>query len=76
METGTKGKIMAEQDKMQNIVAMLAKKHFGVETHETRHSDRLDFYDCSVASIKSALEETFKMGVELGLSLNQKGDVR
>ena len=60
----------------QNIIDMIAKKHLGIETLEQRFSDSLDFHDCGVLSIKAALETAFKLGVEAGMSINQKGDVR
>lgn len=43
-------------------LAAIAKRCLGVETLETRGWDRLDFHDCGVASIKSALEEAFLLG--------------
>ncbi len=40
----------------------LAKKHFDVETLETRKMDDLDFYDVAIWSIKAALNEAFEVG--------------
>lgn len=41
----------------------IAKKYFGVQTLETRHSDRLDFYDVSVWSMRDALHEAYQLGL-------------
>ncbi len=41
----------------------IAKKHFHVETLETRHSDSLDFHDTSVWAMRLALEEAYLLGV-------------
>lgn len=49
-----------------NIVEKIAKKHFHVQTLETRNSDKLDFYSISVASMKAALEEAYQAGHEIG----------
>ena len=54
---------------IDQIFAMIAQKHLFIETLETRHSDRLDFHDVAVWSVRDALEATFKAGVELGASM-------
>jgi len=51
---------------IDHIFALIAKKHLFIETLETRHSDRLDFDDVAVWSVRDALEAAFKAGVELG----------
>ena len=53
---------------IDQIFALIAQKHLFIETLETRHSDRLDFHDVSVWSVRDALEAAFKAGVELGAS--------
>lgn len=40
----------------------IAKKTLGLETLETRNSDRLDFHDLNVASIKAALLAAYQAG--------------
>lgn len=40
----------------------IAKKHLWIETLETRHSDRLDFHEVGVASLKAALQAAFEAG--------------
>ncbi|MBT62910.1 MAG: hypothetical protein CML13_06825 [Puniceicoccaceae bacterium] len=47
---------------MKSTIERIAKKHFDVETMDTRNRDRLDFYDCGIWSIKAALEEAYKCG--------------
>ena len=52
---------MKAQD-LNQILENIAKQHLFVETLETRHSDRLDFHDVSVWSIKAALEAAYLAG--------------
>lgn len=40
----------------------IAREHLGIETLATRNSDRLDFHDLSVGSIKAALAAAFEAG--------------
>ena len=40
----------------------LAKEHFGFETLETRNSDRLDFREVSVGSVRVVLQRAFELG--------------
>ncbi|HEK9107218.1 TPA: hypothetical protein SUB18_000909 [Streptococcus equi subsp. zooepidemicus] len=44
------------------ILTKIAQEHLDIETLEQRWSDNLDFYDCSVWGIKSALEAAFEAG--------------
>ena len=53
------------------LLERIAKKWFNVETLETRGSDGLDFYDVSVFCMKSALDEAFKAGLEVGFTVNR-----
>ena len=57
------------QNQIPTILTLIAHKHLGIETLETRNTDRLDFYDCAVWCIRDALEAAFKAGVELGASM-------
>jgi len=54
---------------IDQIFALIAEKHLFIETLETSHSDRLDFDDVAVWSVRDALEAAFKAGVELGASM-------
>jgi hypothetical protein len=47
---------------MKKEIEKIAKNELHVETLETRNSDSLDFYDCSIWSIKEALEKAYKAG--------------
>lgn len=40
----------------------IASTRLGIETLETRHSDRLDFHDLAVWSIEAALKAAFEAG--------------
>jgi len=44
------------------IVTDIAARFLRIPTLETRHSDRLDFYDCGVGSIREALLAAFRAG--------------
>ena len=54
---------------IDTILTLIAQKHLGIETLQTRNSDRLDFHDTAVWCLKDALEAAFKAGVELGASM-------
>ena len=57
------------------LLEKIAQKHFyGVETLETQNSDSLDFHDVAVWSIRGALEDAFRAGMELGYTLNNWND--
>ena len=53
------------------LLENIAKKWFNVETLEPCGRDGLDFYDVSVGCMKSALDEAFKAGMELGITLQK-----
>lgn len=46
------------------IFELIARKHLGIVTLQTRNSDRLDFRSVPVWGLKAALEEAFRAGVE------------
>ncbi|MCA0441498.1 MAG: hypothetical protein LCH71_13575 [Proteobacteria bacterium] len=48
---------------------MIAQKHLGIKTLQTRHADSLDFHDTAVWCLKDALEAAFNAGVELGAAI-------
>ena len=51
---------------IETILTLIAQKHLGIETLETRKSDSLDFHDTAVWGIKDALEAAFKAGAAFG----------
>jgi hypothetical protein len=51
---------------IEQLLIQIAQQHLDVETLETRRSDRLDFHDLAVWSIKAALEAAYQAGVEQG----------
>jgi hypothetical protein len=59
---------------IENIYALIAQKHLHIETLETRHSDRLDFHDVAVWSLRDALEAAFKAGVEVGMNVSRPSE--
>ncbi|EIU7198916.1 MULTISPECIES: DUF6900 domain-containing protein [Pseudomonas aeruginosa group] len=54
---------------IDTILSLIARKHLGLDTLETRHADSLDFHDTAVWCIRDALEAAFKAGIEVGISL-------
>jgi hypothetical protein len=44
------------------LMLEIAKRHFFIETLETRNRDRLDFHDVPVWAIRAALAEAFEAG--------------
>ena len=51
------------------ILTLIAQKHLGIDTLQTRHADSLDFHDTAVWCIRDALEAAFKAGIEVGVAL-------
>ncbi len=51
---------------LEQLFTQIAQQHLDVETLETRRSDRLDFHDLAVWSLKAALEAAYQAGVEQG----------
>ena len=51
---------------LNKLLEQIAKEHLFIETLETQHSDRSDFHDVAVWSIKSALEAAYAAGIEAG----------
>ena len=58
-------------NQIETILTLIAQKHLGIETLQTRNADSLDFHDTAVWCIKDALEAAFKAGMELGTSKPQ-----
>ena len=54
---------------IDTILTLIAQKHLGIETLQTRNADSLDFHDTAVWCLKDALEAAFKAGVEVGVAL-------
>lgn len=48
--------------KRRRILERIARQVLGVETLESRKSDELDFKECAVWSILSAMEQAFEAG--------------
>jgi hypothetical protein len=49
---------------IHTTLARIARAMLGIETLETRSSDRLDFHEVSVASLRAALEAAYHAGAE------------
>jgi len=64
----TSGKEHA-MNEIDSLLTLIAQKHLGIDTLQTRHSDSLDFHDTAVWCIRDALEAAFKAGIEVGISL-------
>lgn len=64
-KTTAKSPAHQRRDEMLLVIAM---KHLGRETLETRNSDSLDFSDQAVWSLKAALEQAYECGVNAGVA--------
>lgn len=51
---------------LDTILERIALQHLRIETLQTRNSDRLDFYDVGVGSLKDALRAAFEVGQNTG----------
>jgi hypothetical protein len=51
-----------ESSDVDAVLAKIASDFLGLETLEPRHSDRLDFHELSVISLKKALKAAFEAG--------------
>ena len=49
---------------IDTILTLIAQKHLGIETLQTRNADSLDFHDTAVWCLKDALKAAFQAGVE------------
>ena len=56
-------------NQIDTILTMIAQKHLGIDTLQTRHADSLDFHDTAVWCLRDALEAAFKAGIEVGVAL-------
>jgi hypothetical protein len=56
-------------NQIDSLLTLIAQKHLNIETLETRKSDRLDFHEVAVWTLRDALEAAFKAGAVLGASL-------
>ena len=57
---------------LDQLLQQIALIHLSIETIETRHSDRLDFYEVSVWGIKSALQAAFDAGKQAACTDQQQ----
>ena len=46
----------------EQTIREIARKHLRIGTLEVRNRDALDFHDCSVESIRAALEAAYEAG--------------
>lgn len=44
----------------------IARRYLDISTLETRHSDRLDFHEVAVWSLREALQAAYRAGVAQG----------
>ena len=56
-------------NQIDTILTLIAQKHLGIDTLQTRHADSPDFHDTAVWCLRDALEAAFKAGIEVGVAL-------
>ncbi|GIW86358.1 MAG: hypothetical protein KatS3mg108_0682 [Isosphaeraceae bacterium] len=49
---------------LDSLLTGIARKHLGIPTLETRRSDRLDFHDVAVWSVRDALQAAYDAGAQ------------
>ena len=54
---------MTPSKNLNKLLEQIAKEHLFIQTLQTQSSDRLDFHDVAVWSIKSALEAAYAAGI-------------
>jgi len=57
-------------ENMEKEIAKIARAILKIKTFERRYSDDLDFYDCSVWSVREALEAAYKAGLDAKTNWN------
>lgn len=57
---------MTSSKSLNKLLEQIAKEHLFIQTLQTQSSDRLDFHDVAVWSIKSALEAAYAAGIAAG----------
>lgn len=62
----TKKSLLAENPELAKSFDLIAQECLDIDTLETRNSDSLDFYDCSVWSIRNALTQAYELGKAAG----------
>jgi hypothetical protein len=55
---------MSANEAKEQAVREIARRHLKIDTLEVRGRDALDFHDCSVESIRAALEAAYTAGFE------------
>lgn len=55
-----------ERDQVRLQALEAARRALGIETLETRNSDRLDFHDLAVWNVRAALEAAYEAGRKAG----------
>jgi hypothetical protein len=64
----TKEITVNQSKQLDVLLEQIAKEHLSIETLETMNSDRCDFHDVAVWSIKSALAAAYAAGVSAKLN--------
>lgn len=47
---------------LDDMLLQIAQKHLSIDTLDIRYSDRLDFYDVGVDSLRDMLRDAFEIG--------------
>ena len=54
--------LLEDNPELAKAFDQIAQEYMSIDTLETRNSDSLDFYDCSVWSIRNALTKAYELG--------------
>jgi hypothetical protein len=64
----------ASTPNLDKLLVPIAKKHLGIETLETRHTDGLDFHDVPVWGVRAALLAAFRAGFNVAEATNKPAE--
>lgn len=61
---------------LDQLFTQIAKEHLGIETHETRLGEDLDFHDAGVWNLRCALEAAYNAGLKQGAQTSDRKDLQ
>ena len=69
VDVGLTDKLERDMNQIDTILTLIAQRHMGIETLDTRGADDLDIRPIQVWHLKEAMETAFSVGFELGQSM-------
>ena len=69
LDVGLTDKLECNMNQIDTILTLIAQRHMGIETLDTRDADDLDTHSIRVSHLREAMETAFSVGFELGQSM-------